>query len=92
MIIAEIGWNFLGDLALAKKMIDAAAKAGCRYVKFQLWNPKNLVSGPWDKDGRRDIYNKAFLSKKKYLTLFNYCKKKKLYVLLQFLIMKDMNF
>jgi len=28
MIISEIGWNFLGDINLAKKMIDAAVRAG----------------------------------------------------------------
>ena len=42
MIIAEIGWNFLGDLDLAKKMIDQVSDAGCKHVKFQLWDPKNL--------------------------------------------------
>ena len=27
-IIAEIGWNFMGDLTLAKKMISSASKSG----------------------------------------------------------------
>ena len=40
MIIAEIGWNFLGNLELAKNMIDRASEAGCKYIKFQIWNPK----------------------------------------------------
>jgi len=66
MIISEIGWNFLGDINLAKKMIDAAVRAGCRYIKFQLWNPKNLKRGAWDEDGRREIYNKSYLDEKKY--------------------------
>lgn len=34
-IIAEIGINHNGDLALAKKLIDAAVVAGCDAVKFQ---------------------------------------------------------
>lgn len=34
-ITAEIGINHNGDLALAKKLIDAAAVAGCDAVKFQ---------------------------------------------------------
>ena len=76
MIISEIGWNFLGDIDLAKKMIDAAKNAGCNYVKFQLWNPKNLKSGTWDNDGRREIYNKSYLDKKKYNELYNYCESK----------------
>ena len=61
MIISEIGWNFLGNLELAKKMIDASILSGCKFVKFQLWDPKNLKKGPWDNDGRREIYEKAFL-------------------------------
>ncbi len=78
MIIAEIGWNFLGDIDLAKKMIDQAQSSGCSFVKFQLWDPKNLKSGPWDDDGRREIYNKSYLDQKKYEDLFNYSKTKNL--------------
>ena len=74
MIIAEIGWNFLGNLNLAKKMIKSAHQNGCKYVKFQLWDPKNLKRGPWDKDGRREIYNKAYLSNENYFVLYKYSK------------------
>ena len=72
MIIAEIGWNFLGDLDLAKKMIIAAKSANCKVVKFQLWDPKYLKPGPWDNDGRREIYQKAFLNEEKYRELYDY--------------------
>jgi N-acetylneuraminate synthase len=34
-IVAEIGINHNGDIRLAKKMIEAAAAAGCEAVKFQ---------------------------------------------------------
>ena len=34
-IIAEIGENHLGDLAMARRMIDEAVKAGADIVKFQ---------------------------------------------------------
>jgi N-acetylneuraminate synthase len=34
-IIAEIGINHNGDIEIAKKLIDAAADAGCQAVKFQ---------------------------------------------------------
>ena len=34
-IIAEIGTNHIGDLSIAKKIIDVAVKAGCNAVKFQ---------------------------------------------------------
>ena len=74
MIISEIGWNFLGDLDLAKKMILSSKEAGCKIVKFQLWNPRNLVAGEWDNDGRREIYEKAYLNESKYLDLFNFSK------------------
>lgn len=74
-LIAEIGWNFLGKIDLAKKMILAAKNSGADYVKFQIWNPKNLKPGPWDKDGRKEIYFKAFLNKNKFKILYNYSKK-----------------
>ena len=66
LLVAEIGWNFLGNISLAKKMIKSAKKAGADAVKFQIWDPKFLKKGPWDKDGRRKIYEKAFLNEKKY--------------------------
>ena len=78
IIVAEIGWNFLGNLKLAKKMILAAKESGADAVKFQIWNPKNLKKGPWDKDGRRQLYNKSFLDKKKYKTLYSFAKKNKI--------------
>ena len=77
-LIAEIGWNFLGNLKLARKMIDAAKNSGADFVKFQIWDPNNLKKGAWDDDGRKKIYQKAFLNKHKFQTLFNYSKKKKI--------------
>ena len=41
-IVAEIGWNFLGNLKLAKKMINTAKKNGADAVKLQIWDPKYL--------------------------------------------------
>jgi sialic acid synthase SpsE len=75
ILVAEIGWNFLGNLKLAKKMILAAKNAGADAVKFQIWNPKFLKNGAWDHDGRRKIYEKAYLNKEKYLKLKKYSKK-----------------
>jgi len=62
MIIAEIGWNFMGDLGLAESMIEKAAKAGASHVKFQFWEERLLRPGPWDDDGRREIYKSAQLN------------------------------
>lgn len=59
---AEIGWNFIGDIELAKSMVLAAADANATVAKFQLWNPETLRDGPWDHDGRLEIYKKAALS------------------------------
>lgn len=73
VIIAEIGWNFLGDLDLAKKMIKSAKDNGASYAKFQTWSVTRLKEGPWDTDGRREIYEKAELSKRDHLDLMEYC-------------------
>lgn len=75
-LIAEIGWNHMGDMNLAKKMINAASKAGADYVKFQAWSVKNLKPGPWDTDGRREIYKKAELSREQFNKLNKYSRSK----------------
>ena len=43
-IIAEAGVNHNGDLALAKRLIEEAAKAGADAVKFQTFRGERLVS------------------------------------------------
>ena len=77
-IIAEIGWNHMGNMKLAEKMIIAAKKAGADFCKFQTWRVKNLVNGSWDKDGRKNIYIKAELDDKKHYILKQICKKYKI--------------
>lgn len=77
-IIAEIGWNFLGDMDLAYEMIDKAKQSGANVVKFQYWDPGFLSAGPWDNDGRKEIYNKAALDESKINDLSNYSKKIKI--------------
>ena len=42
-IIAEAGVNHNGDMDLAKGLVDAAAEAGVDAVKFQFFNPKDVV-------------------------------------------------
>ena len=75
-LIAEIGWNHMGDMSLAKEMIAAAAEAGADYAKFQTWSVKFLTKGDWDDDGRLDIYRKAELTADNHHDLFQYCKSK----------------
>jgi len=43
-IIAEAGVNHNGDLKLAKRLVDAARKAGADAVKFQTWVTEKLVT------------------------------------------------
>ena len=74
-IIAEIGWNHMGDMNLAKKMINSAVENGADICKFQTWSEKKLGRGSWDKDERREIYKKAELSKEQHIELNDHCKK-----------------
>ena len=43
-IIAEAGVNHNGSILIAKKMIDAAAKAGVDAIKFQTFKAENVIS------------------------------------------------
>ncbi len=91
-IIAEVGWNHLGDMNVAREMIDAAAVSGADYCKFQTWSVKNLKKGPWDKDGRRELYNKAELTYDMHEELKDYCDKKKINFLTSIFNIKDIDF
>ena len=70
-VICEIGWNHMGDMNLAKEMILAAKLSGAHFAKFQSWSVSRLKPGPWDTDGRRQIYEKAELSRKNHIALHN---------------------
>ena len=72
-LIAEVGWNHMGDMTLAKQMIESAAKNGADICKFQTWSESNLIPGVWDSDGRREIYKKAQLSKENHQNLIDIC-------------------
>tara|TARA_B100000575_G_scaffold46581_1_gene33732 strand:- start:19011 stop:19811 length:801 start_codon:yes stop_codon:yes gene_type:complete len=72
-VIAEIGWNHCGDIDLAKKFIIAAKDSGADFAKFQTWSTSRLKNGSWDKDGRREIYEKAELTKEDHIELINCC-------------------
>ena len=91
-LIAEIGWNHMGKINLAKKMIREASRNGADICKFQTWKVKNLKPGPWDKDGRREIYHKAELEKNDYKTLIKECKKYKVEFLTSVFNIKDIKF
>lgn len=90
MLIAEIGWNFLGDLEIAYKMINKAKQSGATHVKFQIWDPKYLKKGPWDKDGRREIYKKAQITINIYKKLLDYSQKKKIKCFVSICTLRDL--
>jgi len=91
-LIAEIGWNHMGDMELAEKMISSAANSGAEYCKFQTWKVKNLKDGPWNTDGRLEIYNKAELSDEDHKKLVNLCKKHNVKFLTSLFNIKDLEF
>ena len=91
-IIAEIGWNHMGDMSLAKKMIDSASINGADICKFQTWSEKNLKPGPWDTDGRREIYKKAQLSQDQHFELKKYCENKNVKFLTSIFNKTDLDF
>ena len=72
-LIAEIGWNHMGDLDLLKRMVHAAKGAGATHAKFQTWHEDRLRPGPWDEDGRRDIYKKAELTNEQFAQVRSIC-------------------
>ena len=75
MYISEIGWNFMGDMDLAKKMVLKSKESGATLVKFQYWQEKYLKKGAWDEDGRREIYTSAQLNEEKIHLIKSFLKK-----------------
>lgn len=76
--IAEISGNHLGKLARAEALVDAAAAAGADGVKFQTFEPAQLVGsprivledGPWKGRKLVDLYKEAWTPKKWLTALF----------------------
>lgn len=80
-IIAEIGNNHQGDLAMAKQLIDLAHEAGADCAKFQMRQMSALYG---EKDGDADedlgaqytldLLNKFQLSNEDLFSAFDHCK------------------
>jgi N,N'-diacetyllegionaminate synthase len=68
-IIAEAGVNHNGDIEVAKRLVDAAARAGADIVKFQTFKAKNLVT----EDAPKAEYQK-YASENKVETQFQMLK------------------
>jgi N-acetylneuraminate synthase len=82
-VIAEIGINHNGDLAVAKQLIDAAHAAGCDAVKFQkrtidvVYTPETLAQprqSPWGATQREQKEGLEF-GKAEYDAIDRHCRK-----------------
>ncbi len=71
-IIAEIGQNHNGDMALAKELIHAAKENGADVAKFQLYNAKDLF--PKKNNEWYDYNLSTELSRENVTVLFEECK------------------
>ena len=65
IIIAEIGENHIGDMGIAKMLIEKAAEAGVDYVKFQSYKPENFKLD----DPEYEWFKKVFLSDEQHYEL-----------------------
>ena len=86
-IIAEIGTNHMGDIKIAKKLIDVAKNAGCDAVKFQKKTVEKIYSkefldssleSPWGTT-QRDMRLYREFNLKQFIEIDRYCKKKKIF-------------
>ncbi|ARE81220.1 N-acetylneuraminate synthase [Campylobacter helveticus] len=86
LIIAEAGVNHNGDLNLAKKLIEQAAKAGADVVKFQTFKAEDCVSIKAKKakyqlentakdESQLEMIKKLELSREAHFELMKHCKK-----------------
>lgn len=84
-IIAEIGINHNGDLATAKKMIDAAVHAGADAVKFQKRAPEvatppeqknQMRETPWGYISYLEYRHKVEFNEEQYREIDRHCREK----------------
>ena len=70
-IIAEIGENHLGNLALATRMIELSAQAGADYCKFQSYRGADVAL----EDPEREWFHQVALSDGAHGDLQKHCEK-----------------
>jgi N-acetylneuraminate synthase len=84
-VIAEIGLNHNGEMEIAKKLIDAAALAGCNAVKFQKRTPELCVpleqrnimrETPWGLMTYMDYRYRVEFGFDQYAEIDRYCQEK----------------
>ena len=85
-VIAELGTNHMGDIEVAKKIIDVAVDAGCNAVKLQKKNVEKIytkefldssLDSPWGITQREMRLHREF-SDNEFKKIDVYCKKKKI--------------
>ena len=72
-LIAEIGANHMGDMGLAKAMIDAAQESGADTVKFQSWRADALSPSFPGYDEAFARHGRTQLSDADHRDLITYC-------------------
>lgn len=84
-VIAEIGINHNGSIAVAKKLIDGAVLAGCDAVKFQKRTPELCVPAdqrdveretPWGRMKYIDYRHRVEFGQKEYAEIDRYCRER----------------
>ena len=84
-VIVEIGTNHMGNIKVAKQIIDIAVNSGANLVKFQKKNVEKIytkkfldsyLESPWGTTQREMRLHREF-SDKQFKEIDNYCKKKK---------------
>jgi N,N'-diacetyllegionaminate synthase len=85
-VIAEIGANHNGDLALAKKLIAEAKRCGCDCAKFQTFTPDEFCADPdqpftYKSQGKtvtesmRDMFRRFEFSQDQWAEIVEECRK-----------------
>ncbi len=84
-VIAEIGINHNGSLAMAKDMIEGAHRAGCDAVKFQKRTPELCVpkdhwgierDTPWGRMTYLEYRHRVEFGLREYAEIDRYCRQK----------------
>jgi N,N'-diacetyllegionaminate synthase len=84
-IIAEAGVNHNGNLKIAKKMIEAAARSGADFVKFQTFKAELLATDEAPKaeyqksekfgfESQREMLKKLEISEEMHIELITHCR------------------
>lgn len=90
-IVAEAGLNHNGSLRIAKKLIDNAKKAKCDAIKFQSFLPNSRVSKKvksekysekiiGTQESINQLFNRLSLNFNTQKKIFDYAKKKKIFI------------